>query len=192
MRRARSLRLPDVESHPALAERRCDRAAARVRISRPHRAAARRAGRPVPAERRSRCALPIRSVRAQRIHRRRDARRGRSPTRGSNSRRRCDARSSTSTWPPRSKTSRLSRGTRARQPSSRSASVGSARCDSSRAAGRPPGDALVREMLRGIRELGLDGIAVDPRPAAVGARVGLLRTVEHDVTPAWPESRRPR
>ena len=132
---------------PGARRRRCDGAAARVRVPRPHRAVAGRPRRPVPVERRSRrpaarfrgvwraasSSSPRRSTRAP-------------PTPAFNSQHRCVARSSTSTSAPRSRMSRSSRGTRARQPCSRSASGGSARCvsRSRRCAHRPPTPSRVR------------------------------------------------
>lgn len=51
----------------------------------------------------------------------------------------------------------------------------------------PPDDAIVREMLRGIRELGLTALPWTRDLRQWCARVALLRTVEPDVTPAWPD-----
>jgi HrpA-like RNA helicase len=51
----------------------------------------------------------------------------------------------------------------------------------------PPDDAIVREMLRGIRELGLTALPWTRDLRQWCARVDTLRTVEPDVTPAWPD-----
>jgi ATP-dependent helicase HrpB len=50
----------------------------------------------------------------------------------------------------------------------------------------PPAYALAREMIRGIRQLGLTALPWTPDLRQWCARVELLRGVEPDVTPAWP------
>jgi ATP-dependent helicase HrpB len=50
----------------------------------------------------------------------------------------------------------------------------------------PPADALAREMIRGVRELGLVALPWTPDLRQWCARVELLRTAEPDAAPAWP------
>ena len=51
----------------------------------------------------------------------------------------------------------------------------------------PPADAVAREMIRGIRELGLVALPWTPDLRQWCARVELLRAVEPDAAPAWPD-----
>jgi ATP-dependent helicase HrpB len=64
--------------------------------------------------------------------------------------------------------------------------VGALRLDTAALAAPDP-EALQREMLRGLRELGLEALPWTPELQQWRARVALLRGIEPDASPPWPD-----